>query len=152
LGTTCGSIRFVCGGFGQPSSFSAAPAFLEKHMALRLTPAVIAGAYEFLRVTPPFCGWKLPPAEEVEFVVCRHRMQLGYHRGIRRKMRSHEIGISENCVGYTNTLLKTMAHEMIHQHQQRVRSETPNTEHNAEFIRLAHRICRYHGWDEKEFV
>lgn len=121
-------------------------------MALQLTPAVIAGAYEFLRLTPPFRAWKLPPAGEVEFVVCRHRMQLGYHRGIRRKVRSHEIGISENCVGHTNTLLKTMAHEMIHQHQQRARTETSGAEHNAEFIRLARRVCRFHGWDEKEFV
>ena len=97
-------------------------------MALRLTPAVIAGAYGFLRATPPFRTWKLPPATEVEFVVSRHRMELGYHRGVRRKVRSHEIGISENCVGHTNTLLKTMAHEMIHQYQQRARTETPGAE------------------------
>jgi hypothetical protein len=44
-----------------------------------------------------------------------------------------------------------MAHEMIHQHQQRQRTDTPNTEHNAEFMRLARAVCRHHGWDEKEF-
>jgi hypothetical protein len=45
-----------------------------------------------------------------------------------------------------------MAHEMIHQYQQRERTETANTEHNAEFLRLAGVVCRHHGWDEKEFV
>jgi hypothetical protein len=120
-------------------------------MGLRLTPELMEGAYEFLRLTPPFKNWQLPHADEVEFVVSRHRFHVGYHRGIRRLVRSHEIGISEHCVGHTNTLLRTLAHEMIHQHQQRRRSETPNTEHNAEFRRLARLVCRHHGWDEKEF-
>lgn len=120
-------------------------------MALRLTPEIIEGAYEFLRRTPPFKAWRLPHADDVEFVVSRHQAHLGYHRGIRRKLHSHEIGISEACVGHTATLLRTMAHEMIHQHQQRTRTETPNTEHNAEFKRLARIVCRRHGWDEREF-
>ena len=121
-------------------------------MALLLTPQIIEGAYEFLRATPPFRNWKLPHADEVTFVVSRHKLHVGYHRGSRRKIYSHEIGISSACVGHTNTLLRTMAHEMIHQYQQRARTETPGAEHNAEFIRLARRVCRYHGWDEKEFV
>ncbi|MBI3676025.1 MAG: SprT-like domain-containing protein [Proteobacteria bacterium] len=120
-------------------------------MALRLTPEIIEGAYEFLRLTPPFKNWRLPHADEVEFVVSRHHLHLGYYRGLRRKVHSHEIGISETCVGHTNTLLRAMAHEMIHQYQQRARTETPNTEHNAEFKRLARTVCRHHGWDEKEF-
>lgn len=120
-------------------------------MALRLTPEIIEGAYEFLRATPPFRSWRLPHADEVTFVVSRHKMHVGYHRGSRRKIHSHEIGISQACVGHTNTLLRTMAHEMIHQHQQRQRTDTPNTEHNAEFMRLASVVCRHHGWDEKEF-
>jgi hypothetical protein len=120
-------------------------------MALRLTPDIIEGAYEFLRVTPPFKNWNLPHADDVEFVVSRHKRYLGYHRGVSHKIHSHEIGISEACVGHTNTLLRTMAHEMIHQYQQRARSETPNTEHNAEFKRFARIVCRHHGWDEREF-
>ncbi len=94
-------------------------------MGLPLSPDLIAGAYEFLRLTPPFRGWRLPHADDVEFVVSRHRTHVAYHRGLRRKVRSHEIGISEVCVGHTDTLLRAMAHEMIHQYQQRARSETP---------------------------
>jgi len=120
-------------------------------MALSLTPDMLEAAYEFLRTTPPFKSWHLPHADEVTFVVSRHKKFVGYHRGIRRKIYDHEIGISDVCVGHTNTLLRTLAHEMIHQYQQRARTDTPNTEHNAEFMRLARIVCRYHGWDEKEF-
>src|SRR5690349_18038866 len=59
-------------------------------MSLRLTPDIIEGAYEFLRMTPPFRGWRLPPADEVEFVVSRHKRYLGYHRGLKHKVNSHE--------------------------------------------------------------
>ena len=57
-------------------------------MALRLTPEIIEGSYEFLRTTPPFRGWNLPHADEVTFVVSRHKMHVGYHRGSRRKISS----------------------------------------------------------------
>jgi hypothetical protein len=121
-------------------------------MSIDLTPQIIAQAYELLRLTPPFRQWKLPSSADVSFVVSRHRMTIGYHRGLRRKIKWHEIGISSNRVGHTSTLLRTVAHEMIHQHQQRARTETANTEHNAEFLRLAKRVCKVHGWDEKEFL
>lgn len=120
-------------------------------MSLPLTHEILEGAYEFLRTTPPFNKWQLPHADEVMLVVSSHKGHVGYYRGPRRKINMHEIGISHACVGHTNTLLRTMAHEMIHQYQRRNRTETPHTEHNAEFTKLARVVCRYHGWDEKEF-
>ena len=45
-----------------------------------------------------------------------------------------------------------MAHEMIHLHQRQARTETANTEHNAEFHRLTARLCRRYGWDEGQFI
>ncbi len=122
-------------------------------MGLPLSPDLIAGAYKFLRLTPPFRGWKLPHADEVEFVVSRQPFPCRLPSRLRRKVRSHEIGISEVCVGHTGTLLRAMAHEMIHQYQQRARTETPHTPNttpnSSGWARL---VCRYHGWDEKEFL
>lgn len=118
---------------------------------MRLTPDMLEFTYELLRRTPPFKGWNLPEADEVEFVVSRHKKDQGYHRGRRRDRHSHEIGISEECIGHLVTLLQAMGHEMIHQYQQRRQTETPNTAHNAEFHRLAARVCRIHGWDPKAF-
>ncbi len=122
---------------------------------LTLTPEMLEGAYEYLRVSPPFCHWDLPHADHVSFRVLGAKDRFGHFRGRHRKAQGDdgfsEIAISAGLVKSTDLLISTMAHEMIHQHQQRTRTETSNTEHNAQFIKLARQVCRYHGWDEKEF-
>ena len=117
---------------------------------MRLTPDIVAGAYEYLRTTPPYRGWKLPHADEVEFVITRNRW-TGQHRGYHRDRTRHEIGISELCASYSETIMRCVGHEMIHQYQRLKGSETPNTEHNAEFAKLALLACRHHGWDPRNF-
>lgn len=36
---------------------------------LHLTLEMLEGAYEYLRTTPPFRRWKLPPGADIEFHV-----------------------------------------------------------------------------------
>ena len=38
---------------------------------LTLTPDMLESAYEYLRVSPPFCRWGLPHADHVMFRVLR---------------------------------------------------------------------------------
>src|SRR5258708_16268586 len=38
---------------------------------LTLTPEMLESAYEYLRVSPPFCHWDLPHADHVSFRVLR---------------------------------------------------------------------------------
>ena len=38
-------------------------------MALHLTPDILVGTYNLLRVTPPFRLWHLPEPEAISFVV-----------------------------------------------------------------------------------
>ena len=45
-----------------------------------------------------------------------------------------------------------MAHEMIHIRQAIRGTTTANTQHNAEFHRIADRVCRIHGFDRKAFI
>lgn len=116
-------------------------------MTLPLTPDMLHGAYEYLRTTPPFRGWKLPEADEIEFRVITSRDQGWYDR----KDGQHIIAISARRVGHSIRLLTVKAHEMIHLYQRIGGTETANTEHNAEFRRLANQACRYHGFDPKEF-
>jgi hypothetical protein len=118
-------------------------------MTLPLTPDIIEAAYEFLRVTPPFKGWRLPPGDDVVFHVCGSKWMGYYCREIATGL--HHISLSAKRVGHTNTVFHVMAHEMIHLHQAVAKTETANTEHNAEFNRLARQVCRLHGWDWKEF-
>lgn len=120
-------------------------------MTLPLTPRILAGAYEYLRTTPPFLRWKLPPAEEVEFHVLQTKLLEADHT-VYERTDEHVIRVSAGKIGFTSNLMPAMAHEMIHARQVISKTETPNTTHNAEFHRLAKLVCRYHGWDYKLFV
>jgi len=51
---------------------------------------------------------------------------------------------------HTFTVLLTLAHEMIHLVQAIHKSDNKN-QHNAEFKRLAKRVCHLHGFDYKAF-
>src|SRR3990167_7488256 len=115
-------------------------------MSLPLTPALLEAAYEYLRATPPFRAWHLPPATGVKFVVTKHRDREGDH-GVEGGV--DILRVSSNVIGHTNSLLQVIGHEMIHMRQavQKVRSN-----HNADFHRMARRACKYHGWDVKLFV
>ena len=114
-------------------------------MSLRLTPDMLAGAYEFLRATEPFRAWKLPHADEVGFSVVRDPnmfADFGIENGIPM------IRVSEAKNGYTATLLATMAHEMCHLRQE---FTGDRGHHTAAFRRMAQRVCRAHGFDLKTF-
>lgn len=115
-------------------------------MTLRLTPEILESAYELLRQTQPFKGWKLPPADEVEFHVIRDpnifadcEMGAGDVPIIR---------VSERKNGHLSTLLATVAHEICHVRQFQ---QGDSGNHNAMFWKLARRVCAVHGWDIKSF-
>src|SRR3990167_10802079 len=95
-------------------------------MTLLLTPAALSAAYEFLRTTSPFRGWKLPHADEVEFHVTRHRDREADHE-VRR--REHTIRVSSRTIKTTDALMQAMAHEMIHAYQDGVARPGPPTGH-----------------------
>lgn len=114
-------------------------------MTLALTPHVLVAAYDFLRATPPFRGWKLPHSDDVEFHVVRGKHFYGEYSTEGDK---HRIGISSATVGTTDTLVRTMAHEMTHLYQQ-LQGRDPA--HGADFRRHARCVCRHHGFDPKAF-
>jgi hypothetical protein len=111
---------------------------------IEVSKAAIIAAYELLRTQRPFIGWKLPEPDDVEFVVIRTRNVYADCDG-------EVIRVSASRHGQLNTLLATVAHEMIHLHQMRTKLETPNTEHNKDWHKRATRVCRMHGWDRKTF-
>lgn len=119
-------------------------------MSLPLTPHVLAAAYEYLRATQPFSGWKLPHADEVEFGVTRHRDREGDHSTYRRTT-EHIIRVSTYYVKTTQTLLVCLAHEMIHEYMERSKI-TQRNDHGTRFKRLATRVCSVHGWDVEKFL
>ena len=119
-------------------------------MTIRLTPARLAAAYECLRAFPPFCRWRLPPASDVRFTVLKTKAAYGQHRRLKYSDK-HFVYVSAGTVGHLNTLMCTMAHELIHVAQDVRKTTTPNTEHNAQFWRIAKSVARQFGWDERSF-
>lgn len=120
-------------------------------MALPLTPDMLAGAYSFLCATPPFRGWRLPHSDAVVFTVNKHPSYFGtYQEGPGDR---HEIAMSSECVGHTDTLILYMAHEMIHLFQT-IAKTAPRAkiQHNADFRRKAATVCKAHGFDVRRFI
>lgn len=120
-------------------------------MALRLTHENLPAAYEYLRACEPFSKWKLPEADEVGFQVTRHRDRYAHMQGYQRSTQA-EIAISEKRVGSSHGLIEVMAHEMIHLHQHLAGTETAGTQHNAQFMKLARKVCEIHVFDPRAFV
>lgn len=113
---------------------------------LHLTPEMLRASYEYLRATPPFRRWGLPPADEIEFHVTRHKDKAGECESSGGQ--EPVIRISSQLIGWTQSLMETMAHEMIHLHLDR-RGERAS--HGASFKRTAAQVCRRHGFDPKLF-
>lgn len=114
---------------------------------MHLTPEILAGAYEYLRTTPPFRRWKLPHADEVRFRVSATISPRAFYLYDRAKDPPHEIVLSAKRHGTTHSIMETMAHEMLHLHQELRGTAHHNNQHNAEFHHLNKRLCAYHGWD-----
>lgn len=114
-------------------------------MSLPLTKELLRGTYDFLRLTPPFKKWKLPPGEIVIFKVTRSPTVTGDHLLYKGQ---HTIRVSAKKVGSTQTLIELMAHEMVHVKCDR---EGVKTEHGFHFKGAACLVCKYHGFDEASF-
>jgi hypothetical protein len=112
-------------------------------MSLTITRTTLICAYELLRTTKPFLGWRLPDAGEIEFAALKGDW-FGDCDG-------ETIRASATKHGHLPTLLATVAHEMIHLYQMRHGMAAPNAGHNADFRKRAARVCRLHGFDPKVF-
>ena len=112
-------------------------------MTLPLTPRLLQAAYEFLCQTPPFSRWKMPTGDDLRFRVTRSINTRGAAVGM------EEINISSLNIGRTDSLVMTMAHEMIHIYN--VSKGYTRSEHGAEFKRCARLVCKHHGFDLKMF-
>jgi hypothetical protein len=113
---------------------------------MALTPEMLEAAYEFLRTSEPFRRWKLPHADDIAFRITRHADRFGeFEAGD-----PPAISVSDRIVGHTQTLLMTLAHEMIHLRHHRLGARN-DVEHGTRFRRDAAHVCRHHGWDAKAF-
>ncbi len=116
--------------------------------SIPLTTDTLRAAYDYLTTTPPFNRWNLPDADDIGFKVAKDPHLSGWH-DVKKKRQI--IAISSACVGHTSNLIGTMAHEMLHLHQELTGQATPGVGHNAAFHHDAEIICAIHGFDHKAF-
>jgi hypothetical protein len=115
---------------------------------LVFTRDTLRAAYAFLNETPPFSRWNLPDADDVDFKVARTATHFGWYTV---NGNNHLIAVSCAPVRDTQTLLATMAHEMIHVHERQAGACRSGVQHGAAFRRWAAQVCRIHGFDPKDF-
>lgn len=115
-------------------------------MSFPLDPRHVAAMYDCLRALPPFDKWKLPESDEIEFRTPARADVFGEFLDGEPRI----ITISSARHSHTFTVMLTLAHEMIHLKQALEKTDNKN-QHNADFKKLAKRVCSLNGWDYKAF-
>lgn len=116
-------------------------------MPIALNAEMLAHAYDYLICQKPFSLWNLPPSEDIKFSVSKQKDRFAHHQMIGGV---HHIVFSSRFVGRHELLISTMAHELIHVHQEHscINSRNP---HGKAFQRFADRICKIHEFDRLNF-
>ena len=87
-------------------------------MTLKLTPEVLASCYDMVvAASKTLQSWNLPASEDIKFKVTKHKDRFGHHTVVKGV---HHIAISSVYAGRFETLIATMAHEIVHAHQNMV--------------------------------
>ena len=113
---------------------------------MTLSKETLRACYDFLNETGPFNRWNLPDGEDVEFRVVRDPSLFGWYL---LENGRHIIGISSTTVGHTDTLIRTMAHELVHLHEHN--SGPCRKGHSRTFRAYAKQVCAAHGFDPRAF-
>lgn len=120
---------------------------------MHLSPQILVGAYEFLRVTPPFSRWRLPEADDITFHIKPLKdkyADFDYTYAGGKPRRNWTIVVDPRLCAYNDTLLRVLAHEMVHL-RRALLGHRLDVEHGAAFQKLARQVCHQHGFDPNTF-
>ena len=114
---------------------------------ISVTAESIRGVYVMLSKMMPFKRWAVAPVEQVLFVATNSKEVYGEYTPDDDDF--HIIRISGAKHGHLDTMIKTVAHEMIHMVLYRRRNKEW-AEHDATFSAMAEQVCKYLGYDPRE--
>lgn len=114
---------------------------------MHVTPEAIEASYRLLCTTLPFRRWKMPHPDKLAFRVMTTRERLGHFVAYVGYDEIGEIAVSTK-VKTLHLLNEVVAHEMVHEYQERLGHKDG---HGRHFKRLAGVVCRRHGWDLVKF-
>lgn len=116
---------------------------------MKLTPAILKNIYCMLYCCDPFSKWKLPLPEQIKFVVNSDPDVMGTYLYDDGEKWEHIITISNARCGFLETVIRTMAHEMIHMSFYR-RKGSKWAQHGKEFRARCHMVGKELGFDPLE--
>lgn len=116
---------------------------------MKLTPLILKEIYSALSVCEPFTRWKLPLPDEIEFQVINDTEVMGTYMYDEGGDYAHTIQISAARCGFLDTVIRTMAHEMIHASRHDTVTDAWY-KHDATFRRRAHKVGKELGIDPLE--
>jgi hypothetical protein len=117
---------------------------------IHLTPEIVEAAYNLLKEAAPFKGWNLPDADDIEFVILRTRKHWAdYSFEGKPSTGRHIIRLSHKKHSHLDTVLMSVAHEILHMMQQL--QNVKESQHGDYWQQLADEVCELHGWDRMAF-
>lgn len=120
-------------------------------MALYITPDMAEAAYNFLKTTPPFKRWRLPSSNKIEWIITRNKTYMGRCTSYSDKHDKFTIEISLVKCTNTESLIETIAHEMVHMRQRISKGFRKELGHGGDFSRMADQVCQKHGFNRDYF-
>ena len=109
-----------------------------------VTRSTCVAVYELLIQLPPIKAWRLPPSKDLIFVVRHLPDCYGMF-----EPEPHKITISSAKHAHLDTVIRTMAHEMIHLHLF-IRKDPLWDKHSKTFLDAAAKVSTTLGFDPKE--
>lgn len=116
---------------------------------MKLTPTILKQIYITLSICEPFSKWNLPLADEIKFIVTDDIDTMGTYYYDDGEKHAHTITISKARCGFIETVIRVMAHEMIHASRHDTITEAW-TKHDKTFRYRAHQIGTTLGYDPLE--
>lgn len=116
---------------------------------MKLTPKIIENIYAMLYCTEPFSDWDLPLPEEIKFIVDHDPDTMGTYLYDDGTDHAHTITISDARCGHLDTVIRTMAHEMIHASRWNTVTQAW-TKHDKTFRNRAKMVATELGFDPLE--
>lgn len=116
---------------------------------MKLNSIILKEIYEMLYICEPFSKWNLPLADEIKFEVILDENVMGTYLYDDGGKYAHTIQISSARCGHLDTVIRTLAHEMIHASRHDTVTDAW-LKHDKTFRRRAHMISSELGFDPLE--
>ncbi len=110
-----------------------------------ITPDTVKATYLYLLSFPPFSRWKMIAAEDLTFLVVAYSGEYAQYHAQRKELRVSSVNVAKQ-----QTLLKKMAHEMIHVHEDAIGKWSAKHD-TAFFFRCRDQVCKHFDFDPCDF-